>query len=60
MLPAHRSRWIVGTVSQRHELQPVVLPWTETAYTYAKREDETEGKRVYLGGRTSPVATAKR
>jgi predicted transglutaminase-like cysteine proteinase len=37
-----------------------VLPWSETAYTYVKRESETDGKWVSLGGRTSPVGTGNR
>ena len=35
-----------------------VLPWSETAYTSVKREGETQGKWVSLGGRTSPSVTA--
>jgi predicted transglutaminase-like cysteine proteinase len=37
-----------------------VLPWSQTPYTYVKREGDANGDWVSLGGRTSPVATANR
>jgi predicted transglutaminase-like cysteine proteinase len=37
-----------------------VLPWSQTPYTYVKREGDADGSWVSLGGRTSPVATAGR
>ena len=35
-----------------------VLPWSQTPYTYVKREGDADENWVSLGRRTSPVATA--
>jgi hypothetical protein len=37
-----------------------ILPWSQTPYTYVKREGDADSHWVSLGGRTSPVATANR
>jgi predicted transglutaminase-like cysteine proteinase len=37
-----------------------ILPWSQTPYTYVKREGDADGHWVLLGGRTSPVGTANR
>lgn len=38
----------------------VILPWAKADYVYVKREGSDSASWTWLGGRTSPIATANR